>query len=310
MNTLPEESTSIFSVKQANVVMNEAKERPDSIPLYEKLWYEHELCCLFADSNLGKSIFAVQMADEIARRGKRVIYFDFEFSDKQFQQRYTSRRGVMHIFPKTFFRAEIASEKLDEKYDETLLTDIEKASIEAHVDVVIVDNLTWLCADNEKGGDAAKLMKALMKIKFKHNFSMLIIAHTPKRDMSRPITANDLAGSRKIFNFFDSVFAIGRSAKDENLRYIKQIKVRTGEFIYNAENVIVCSIEQGDDGFLHLALQGTASEREHLKEPSEQDRSNLKEQVRSLSQQGKSYGIIATELRISKSYVAKILTNR
>lgn len=44
--------------------------------------------------------------------------------------------------------------------------------------------------------------------------------------------------------FFDSVFAIGKSAKDENLRYIKQLKVRYGNFEHGGNNMIVCVVER------------------------------------------------------------------
>ncbi len=60
-----------------------------------ELWHEGEVCCLFADSNLGKSIFAVQMADEIAR-DQNVLYVDCELSDKQFQLRYDSSNVLVY----------------------------------------------------------------------------------------------------------------------------------------------------------------------------------------------------------------------
>lgn len=80
----------MFLVKTANQTVEDTRRRPDPEPLYLSLWYEGEVCCLFADSNLGKSLLAVQMADEIART-HRVLYIDCELSDKQFQLRYASR---------------------------------------------------------------------------------------------------------------------------------------------------------------------------------------------------------------------------
>ena len=56
----------MLTIKSANRTVEDAAHRPDPEQLYRELWYEGEVCCLFADSNLGKSIFAVQMADEIA----------------------------------------------------------------------------------------------------------------------------------------------------------------------------------------------------------------------------------------------------
>ena len=97
----------MFLVKTANQTVDDARKRPDPVSLWHGLWYEGEVCCLFADSNLGKSILAVQMADEIART-RRVLYIDCELSDKQFQLRYTSEDGTStHTFPQGFLRAEI-----------------------------------------------------------------------------------------------------------------------------------------------------------------------------------------------------------
>lgn len=51
----------MLTLKSANQTIEDASKRPDPEQLYLELWYEGEVCCLFADSNLGKSIFAVQM---------------------------------------------------------------------------------------------------------------------------------------------------------------------------------------------------------------------------------------------------------
>ena len=53
---------------------------------------------MFADSNVGKSILAVQIADRIARTDN-VLYLDFELSEKQFQLRYTNEHGELSPFP-------------------------------------------------------------------------------------------------------------------------------------------------------------------------------------------------------------------
>ena len=87
-------------------------------------------------------------------------------------------------------------------------------------------------------------MKNLKALKSKYGLSILALAHTPKRDLSRPITQNDLGGSKMLYNFIDSCFAIGQSNTDKNLRYIKQIKARNTAMIYDTENVIVCQIDK------------------------------------------------------------------
>ncbi len=297
----------MYRVRNVNAVMAEAKKRPDPEQLFDCFWYEGEISCLFADSNLGKSILAVEIGNNIASKGKPVLYFDFELADKQFQLRYTTPDGQLYPLHDNLLRADINREALDCDFDAAVIPDLEQTIVANGCRVVIVDNLTWLCGAAEKGEDAAALMQRLMQLKFKHELSMLVIAHTPKRDMYRPITPNDLAGSRKLFNFFDSVFAIGRSARDEGLRYIKQIKCRYGNFTYDAENVIVCSIEKDARGFLHFERQGTAKESAHLKELSDHDETWLRTECQRLKDDGKSFRAIASELGLSLGKVQRIL---
>ena len=297
----------MLSIKSANRTLEDAARRPDPEQLYLELWYEGEVCCLFADSNLGKSIFAVQMADTISQT-RRVLYVDCELSDKQFQLRYTDKEtGQRHLFPDNLFRAEINPCAIGvERYEENIIKDIEMAAIRTATDVISIDNLTYLCNSSDKGVDAGLFMMNLMNLKKKYGWSLLIIAHTPKRSLMSPITQNDLAGSKKLYNFFDSVFAIGKSAKDSRLRYVKQLKVRAGEFRYDSSNVIVYEIEK-TDGFVHFEFKEFSTEKEHLKERTEKEITSTHRNVHELKSQGKSTREIAAYLGLSKSKVDRLI---
>ena len=135
----------ILSIKTANQAVTDASTRPDPEQLYLELWYEGEVCCLFADSNLGKSIFAVQMADQIART-RNVLYVDCELSDKQFQLRYCNPdSGERHLFPESFYRAEINPYSIGaEGYEQHIIDDIETAAQRLNCRTIIIDNLTYL----------------------------------------------------------------------------------------------------------------------------------------------------------------------
>lgn len=300
------ENIGMFTVKTANRTLKDASMRPNPDPLYHELWYEGEVCCLFSDSNLGKSVYAVQIAEEVAVT-QNVLLVDCELSDKQFQMRYTDPvTNILHSFPPGLFRAEINPMSLDVKdYEEKILSHIEEAMLRLDCKVAIIDNLTYLCNSSDKGVDAGIFMMKLMNLKKRYGWSLLIIAHTPKRSLTSPITQNDLAGSKKLYNFFDSVFAIGKSAKDSRLRYVKQLKVRAGEFRYDSDNVMVYEIVK-TDGYVHFSFVEFASEYGHLREPSEQDASTRDQNVKELIDKGKSYREIAGILGISKSMVGKI----
>ncbi len=74
------ESVGMMTIKTANLTILEASRQPAPRALWKSFWYEGELSCLFADSNVGKSILAVQIADRIARTDI-VLYLDFELSE-------------------------------------------------------------------------------------------------------------------------------------------------------------------------------------------------------------------------------------
>ena len=136
----------MFTVKTANRTLSDASKRPNPDPLYHELWYEGEVCCLFSDSNLGKSIYAVQMAEDIALN-QNVLLVDCELSDKQFQMRYTDPvTKQLHPFPEGLYRAEINPMSLDVKdYEEKILEHIVEAMHKFRCKVAIIDNLTYLC---------------------------------------------------------------------------------------------------------------------------------------------------------------------
>ena len=120
--------------------------------------------------------------------------------------------------------------------------------------------------------------------------------------MSRIITQNDLAGSKKLFNFIDSCFALGTSAQGNSIRYLKQIKVRNCGIKFGADNVRVYSIEK-DGALLHFVYHHDSPEHDHLKE---QDREDLKMEVKKRVGEGQTVRDISRELGISKSAVGRI----
>jgi len=315
------ETKGLFLVKTANRWIEGAKNRPIPAMLFGEFWFEGELCILFADTNLGKSILAVQIGNSISR-GEQipgfkldalkqpVLYFDFELSDKQFETRYSENFEKHYVFSDTLFRSEMNPDAdIPDQFngvENYLNSSIEQSIIETGAKVLIIDNLTYLKNETEKAKDALPLMKHLKALKSKYGLSILALAHTPKRDLSKPITRNDLQGSKMLINFCDSSFSIGESQTDKSVRYLKQIKQRNTEQIYDSENVIICQILKPLN-FLHFEFMRYGTEREHLKQQTDQERENISGKVLELNQQGRSLREIGTELNISHMKVSRIL---
>jgi RecA-family ATPase len=309
----PNENIGIFSVKTANKWIDEAKKRPIPKMLFSELWFEGELCILFADTGMGKSILAVQIGNSISRGNnipgfrfeankQLVLYCDFELSDKQFENRYSIDYSNHYVWDENFYRIEINPEsEIPQEYktfEDYLNFSIEQTLIETGAKILIIDNITYLKSETERAKDALPLMKHLKKLKNKYNLSILALAHTPKRDLTKPITRNDLQGSKMLINFCDSSFTIGESSQDTGIRYLKQIKERFTSKIYDSENVVLCELDKPDN-FLRFEFMGFSKESEHLRYISENDMEAMKARVIELKEQGKSYRDIGNELGFS-----------
>ncbi|MBW7913692.1 MAG: AAA family ATPase [Taibaiella sp.] len=311
----------ILNIKRSYEWIEQAMQQPVPTMLFDEFWNEGEICILFADTNAGKSILAVQIADSISRgeaiqgfrleaQAQPVIYFDFELSCKQYELRYSNGYRGHYTFHPNLYRAELnPGDTLPlgcHSFEDCIIAGIEEAVLNRNVKVLVIDNLTYLRDDNERARDAKPLMQKLMALKKEHGLSILILAHTPKRDPGSPITLNHLQGSKMLMNFCDSSFCIGTSTQDKNLRYLKQIKVRAGEYRYTADQVALCRIEKPAN-FLGFWYIGTGHEKEHLKEKEEGDKAELIQRAKELKGEGKTQREIAEEMGISLGAVNKYL---
>lgn len=310
----------MFTVMPANEWIEQAKNRPIPKMLFSEFWFEGELCILFADTNLGKSILAVQIADSISRgenvkgfqleaRKQPVLFLDFELSDKQLENRYSIDYEQHYSWDANFIRIEInpdADFPAGQSFEDYLNESLELAIKNTGAKVIVIDNITYLRNDNEKAKDALPLMKHLMALKRKYGLSILVLAHTPKRDSSKPLNQNDLQGSKMLINFCDSAFAIGASSQDGQLRYLKQVKQRNTEQIFDSDNVCICQINKPFN-FLQFELLSFGTELEHLKQRTNEEKEGTAQKVMELNRQGKSLRQIGTELGISHMRASRIL---
>lgn len=312
-----------FNVRPANEWLQHAATKPIPRKLFGDLWIEGELSVLFAPTNAGKSIFAVQIADCITKgiswgpircqaETQPVILFDFELPDRKFTRRYSEEKDGKYInlynFSDKFFRAEpVAIESMPEgqKITDFYLQWIETALKKYNAKTIIIDNITWINSKLEKAVDAGPFMQQLVRIKRQYDLSILMIAHTPKRDTSREIDIYDLQGSSMLSIFLDSCFAINKSRKDQNLRYIKQVKTRDGELIYHEESVITCILEK-EHNFTELKFQGFDNEKAHLNS-SDEDKKQRDAKIFEYHRNNHSYREIAEMLGIGKSTVERII---
>jgi RecA-family ATPase len=313
-------SHDFFTIRTGNDWLAQQAQQPKAQMLFGEFWYQNEICILFADTNVGKSVLAVQIGNSLSRLDPiapfgleadacAVLYVDFELSAQQFEARYT-HRGQQFMFAQQFYRAEISPDfnapNNTEKPGLLVEKALEYGIKKTEASVLIIDNLTSLRTGTEKAGEALPLMKHLKALKSKYNLSILVLAHTPKRNPALPLGRNDLQGSKMLINFCDSAFAIGESATRPGTRFLKQIKQRYGTETYGTNHVALMQLIK-DDSFLQYRFLHFDREANHLRRRSQQEREQLALRINQLHQQGHSQRQISRQTGASLTRVNSMI---
>lgn len=313
---MPEQQNFDSYVFTASERMKRGHEEPSIYSLVGSFWYSGELVIFFGGTGSGKSICSVQIADYLSKgesidpehmkneaEPQPVLYFDFELTDRQFFKRYSPDHDQkekpdlskcyqfspnLKICTIPFGMIYKSGENITQKIFNIINRQISRFNAK----ILIIDNITVLSSkDSSDGNTAMEIMSFLDRLKREQKISILVIGHMPKKYIIKPITIDDLAGSSKLSYFSDSVFAIGNSVKDDNLRYLKQVKIRTDQANYGTMNVLTLNKIKYNN-FLGFKVEGTTIEDEHI----DKNGDDLKLQVISMYNQGKSCRDIEKEL--------------
>lgn len=302
-------SKKLFEIRSANQCLVDAQELGTPEDLFHSLVYEGELTILFADTGVGKSILAMQIGNHIAKQGDTVLYADLELSDKQYEMRYSTNGRLTREISDNLLRLTFSPQSVEipkgKQYDEVLIESLDEAIRETKSSVLIIDNMSAIClGDTDKANISKPLMTELKRLKEKYSLTLIIVDHTKKRSEFMPISINDLQGSKMKPNFADSVFYIGKSCLEENLRYIEQLKCRSTEVLYHQNNVLECEIIKEND-FLQFKFGNCSTESKHLRKIDKAERNR---EIIQLKDTGLSNIEIASTFGLSEGAIRKIVT--
>lgn len=300
--------------RDSDLLADAALGQPEALVPY--LIYRNELTLLFADTNVGKTILAMQLANDIACKGLKVAYMDFEMSQCQINARYYPDGAAEKFrFSDNFMRLTISPTKIPDGTDSErwLLDAIEGAVLETEADVLFIDNMTALCSGGESGDVAAGFMRRMLSLRDRRNLTIVVLAHTPKGVGKDPLTVDTMSGSKKITSLADAVFAIGKSRKGETLRYIKQCKARNCEIMYGITNVPVYEIVRDErTGAVKFEYRYRSHEMAHLGTPDDPENrddredSELEEKIAERLSAGVKVRDICREFKVSSRRVCSL----
>ncbi|HVF47660.1 MAG TPA: AAA family ATPase [Pyrinomonadaceae bacterium] len=319
-----------FDARGANEWIGVAKKKAIPKKLFGDLWLEGELAILFGDTGKGKSVLAVQIAEslasgqavapmEITAAARKVLYLDLELTDKQFEMRYSADHnggGAKYLrnhykFSENFTRVEVdlteAPKPGSGRFEEFFRAEIERLIDATGASVVILDNITCIKHSYYASREIVPVMRVLRRLKKRLGLSVLVIAHTPKREDSRILGINDLQSSKILGNFADSILAIGQSRLDNMGRYIKQIKVRSSSLVYDATHLPSFRLKKIGGNFLGFEFEHFASEDQLLTDVRKIREWETIERIKKLADDGKKIREIADKLDMSKTTVHRLL---
>lgn len=264
--------------------------------IFGDLITEGDLTIMFGRSNVGKSFLSYQIGEAIARErnvlnvldhltilkhgetkyynlnnethAQKVLYVDFESTVERDFMRYSAKEQesnatIPYVFSENFYTS--FPERLSVQDNLLFIEAIELEVIKNGIKVVIIDNMSAISQDNEKAGQAVKLMNKIKDMQRRQKLTLLLMAHTPKILQGEAIIGNNLAGSSNLYNLADAVIAVNTSTMSDDLRYIKQLKSRYNEIHFHKDNVITIKFSTRPDGFKGFEFVSYESEDELIK---------------------------------------------
>ena len=208
--------------------------------LLGELWTEGEIAVLCGRNSVGKSIFAVHLAEALARgcslgpypaaAPQPVMYVDLDSGSEQFARRYTRVADgavVSYDFAEGFLRSVVEWDlPLPPGYNsmESLIFDsIVETLGDNECRTLIIDSLPHIAAHGT-ARNATDFVERLRGLRDASGVSILLIADTSPKGNGFGTARYDIAGPRILESVADSIFALAPSRRTPAVRYLKHVK--------------------------------------------------------------------------------------
>lgn len=221
--------------------------------LFYPLLKENQLCILFGATGEGKSVLAIEIANQIANGStnwsffrvdtepQKVLYIDFELGASSFQHRYKKCKLSPNLIIKNIdvglYNTMIGLDNRSNIKVNKALDFIEALTTKNEAKVIFIDNLSNIADQVEQATEADRFISDLYGRLKALNLTIIFLGHTPKIQDNSKITINQLKGSSSLTKTFESVIGFKRSSINKNISYIKQLKTRQLDYIFDDKNV-------------------------------------------------------------------------
>jgi len=261
---LTQDEIKLETYRFSNYLAN-AKKGADLKMLFGNYIHAGEISIVAGRSGVGKSILGYSLAHAISTGadllGQKneceslpVLYYDFELNETNIKKRFYNYEPNPN-----FFRPDISNILLENNgiFDFSIIEkDIELTGAK----VLIIDNISALSLrTTSEANESLTIMKNSKLLQMKLGITIILLAHTPKLMENKPLELYQISGSSVLHNFIDSAVMIGKSFKNNDLRYIKQVKSRN-----SFENELVMDLSINAENWLHFDFMDFSDESSHI----------------------------------------------
>lgn len=256
-------------------ILRHSVDEPASVAeqLFHNVWRTGEVALLLGEPGVGKSIFAVHLAEAIAGNAdvlvrmceeatpsaRRVVYIDLQRTDDQWKRRFSGS------FTQTAFeRLYLDWDDIDLSADNSIRASRIQASIEDVIvggaEVVILDDITLGGINLGRPNGPLRTLCALKYLAATYPVSILVIAGARPQKRPRAASLSDVV-FRHIAEQADSVFCLSRSTFNREFRYVRHLRSASSPLVHDASDVLTFQFK--DNEFKYL---GNCEETEHLRD--------------------------------------------
>jgi RecA-family ATPase len=214
---------------------------PEKEMLVAEIIGRHKIISVAAKTNVGKSIWALQLGLAVAlgidnifgykiERSSKVLFLNFEMDFDEVMERYQLLLdgledydyGLLENFHINTFEGE--RELFQDNWD--AIEETVKAS--SPYGLIIVDNL-YSCTDkNDERNDELKIiLHRIIKVADIHSSSILLVNHHKKHEDEAILTTDLIRGGSTFANAVDVIIQFSASLKEHGLRLMKITKNRS-----------------------------------------------------------------------------------
>ena len=212
------------------------------VQICEEILLENGTSSISGQSNVGKSILALQFAMSVAMgvpfltfdvpRPRKVLLVQFEMMDAHMRTRVNKcMAGMLSQYPnkQSLLRDNL---KITSMENIKIFTDQYKA-IEGNLmsgdfDVCVVDNLYSSSGTQLHKNDAlTQLMSLIDELRKEYQCAFMMISHHKKLEEKRPLEHSMVYGGSYFVNFLDNLVQVANTGRHNQLKVFKITKIRT-----------------------------------------------------------------------------------